>query len=69
MSSKGVVSWFNDIKGFGFIVDETGQDIYVHYTEVIRDGFKTLSIGEKVIYEIIDEDTAPKAISVRIINY
>lgn len=69
MSSKGVVSWFNDIKGFGFIVDETGQDIYVHYTEVIRDGFKTLSIGEKVVYEIIDKDTAPKAISVRIINY
>ncbi|CCO25288.1 cold-shock protein [Maridesulfovibrio hydrothermalis] len=69
MSSKGVVSWFNDIRGFGFIVDEAGRDIYVHYSEVIRDGFKTLSEGEKVVFEILDEDTAPKAASVRIITY
>ena len=69
MSSKGVVSWFNDIRGFGFIVDEDGRDIYVHYSEVIRDGFKTLNVGEKVVFEIIDEDVAPKATEVRIINY
>ncbi|WP_432735529.1 cold-shock protein [Maridesulfovibrio sp. FT414] len=69
MSSKGVVSWFNDIKGFGFIVDETGRDIYVHYSEVIRDGFKTLNVGEKVVFEILDENTAPKAADVRVINY
>lgn len=69
MSSKGVVSWFNDIRGFGFIVDEDGRDIYVHYSEVIRDGFKTLSVGEKVVFEIIDEDIAPKATEVRVINY
>ncbi|MFW5497920.1 MULTISPECIES: cold-shock protein [unclassified Maridesulfovibrio] len=69
MSAKGVVSWFNDIKGFGFIVDEAGRDIYVHYSEVHRDGFKTLNVGEKVVFEVIDEDTAPKATAVRIINY
>ncbi|WP_319761419.1 cold shock domain-containing protein [Maridesulfovibrio sp.] len=69
MSLKGVVSWFNDIKGFGFIIDESGRDIYVHYSEVLRDGFKTLNVGEKVVFEVIDEDTAPKATDVRIINY
>lgn len=69
MSSKGIVSWFNDIKGFGFIEDEAGKDIYVHYSEVLRNGFKTLNVGEKVVFEVIDEDTAPKATSVRIINY
>ncbi|SDK85041.1 cold shock protein (beta-ribbon, CspA family) [Maridesulfovibrio ferrireducens] len=69
MSSKGVVSWFNEQKGFGFITDETGQDIYVHYSEVIRDGFKTLEVGEKVIFELVDESRAPKAVSVRVINY
>ena len=69
MSSKGVVSWFNDIKGFGFITDESGKDIYVHYSEVVREGFKTLNVGEKVVFEVIDQESAPKAVSVRIINY
>ncbi|WP_027721474.1 cold-shock protein [Maridesulfovibrio zosterae] len=69
MSSKGIVSWFNDIKGFGFITDESGKDIYVHYSEVVREGFKTLNVGEKVVFEVIDQEIAPKAISVRIINY
>ncbi|WP_320169219.1 cold shock domain-containing protein [Maridesulfovibrio sp.] len=69
MSSKGVVSWFNDIKGFGFIVDEAGRDIYVHYAEVIRDGFKTLNVGEKVVFDVVDADSAPKAIDVRIVSY
>ncbi len=69
MSSKGVVSWFNDQKGFGFIINEEGQDVYVHYSEVNRDGFKTLEVGEKVIFELVDEGSAPKAMSVRIINY
>ena len=69
MNSKGVVSWFNEIKGFGFIEDETGRDIYVHYSEVLCDGFKTLKVGEKVVFEVVDEHNAPKAVSVRIINY
>ncbi|OEU71543.1 MAG: cold-shock protein [Desulfovibrio sp. S3730MH75] len=69
MSSKGVVSWFNDQKGFGFITNEEGQDVYVHYSEVNRDGFKTLEVGEKVIFEMVDEGSAPKAVSVRIVTY
>ncbi len=69
MSSKGTVSWFNEQKGFGFITDENGRDVYVHYSEVIRDGFKTLNVGEKVVFELVDDSLAPKAASVRILNY
>jgi len=69
MSSKGTVSWFNEQKGFGFITDENGRDVYVHYSEVIRDGFKTLNVGEKVVFELVDDSRAPKAASVRILNY
>ena len=69
MSSKGIVSWFNEQKGFGFITDESGRDVYVHYSEVIRDGFKTLNVGEKVVFELVDDSLAPKAASVRILNY
>lgn len=69
MAIKGVVDWFNEQKGFGFIADESGRDIYVHYSEIIRNGFKTLEIGEKVVFEVIDEDCGPKAVSVRIIDY
>ncbi len=69
MTHKGVVGWFNEQKGFGFIEDESGKDIYVHYSEIIRDGFKTLEVGEKVVFEVVDEDSGPKAVSVRIINY
>jgi CspA family cold shock protein len=69
MSHKGVVDWFNERKGFGFIADESGKDVYVHYSEVIRDGFKTLEVGEKVVFDVIDEDCAPKAVAVRIITY
>ncbi|WP_027179160.1 cold shock domain-containing protein [Maridesulfovibrio bastinii] len=69
MSHKGVVDWFNERKGFGFIADESGKDVYVHYSEIIRDGFKTLEVGEKVVFDVIDEDCAPKAVAVRIITY
>ncbi len=69
MSSKGIVSWFNEQEGFGFITDENGRDVYVHYSEVIRDGFKTLNVGEKVVFELVDDSLAPKAASVRILNY
>ena len=68
MSSKGIVNWFNDRKGFGFIVDEDGRDVYVHYSDVIREGFKTLHEGEKVVFEIVTENSALKAVSVRVIT-
>jgi len=64
----GEVSWFNEQKGFGFITDADGKDIFVHYTEIVRDGFQTLEPGEQVSFEIVDEETGPKAVDVRLKN-
>ena len=49
---KGVVKWFNDAKGFGFIEHTSGRDVFVHYSVIEADGFKTLKDGEEVEYEI-----------------
>ena len=49
---KGVVKWFNDAKGFGFIEHPSGKDVFVHYSVIEADGFKTLKDGEEVDYEI-----------------
>jgi cold shock protein len=49
---KGVVKWFNDAKGFGFIEHSTGKDVFVHYSVIESDGFKTLKDGEEVLYEL-----------------
>ena len=50
--SKGVVKWFNDAKGFGFIEHTSGKDVFVHYSVIESDGFKTLKDGEEVLYEM-----------------
>lgn len=62
--SKGVVAWFNDRKGFGFITAEDGRDVFVHFQEIEREGFQTLKVGEAVSFELVDEDKGPKALSV-----
>jgi len=49
---KGVVKWFNDAKGFGFIEHTSGRDVFVHYSVIDADGFKTLKDGESVEYEL-----------------
>jgi CspA family cold shock protein len=63
---EGEVSWFNEQKGFGFITDADGRDVFVHYTEIIRDGFQTLEAGEQVTFGLVDEETGPKATEVRL---
>ena len=49
---KGVVKWFNDAKGFGFIEHTSGRDVFVHYSVITTEGFKTLKDGENVEYEL-----------------
>ena len=61
----GTVKWFNDDKGFGFITpDEGGRDLFVHYSGITGQGFRTLAEGTKVSYEQEDSDKGPKAVNV-----
>jgi cold shock protein len=49
---NGVVKWFNDKKGYGFIEKETGGDVFVHHTAITMDGFRTLAEGDRVSFEV-----------------
>jgi len=51
---KGMVKWFNDAKGFGFIEQDTGEDIFVHFSVIEGEGYKTLMDGQEVFFEFID---------------
>ncbi len=64
MRYQGKVKWFNDSKGFGFIEQENGQDGFVHYSAITQDGFKTLTEGQKVEFEITNGAKGPQAINV-----
>ena len=61
---NGTVKWFNASKGFGFITDEEGKDIFVHFSALQMDGFKVLDEGDKVGFEVIDGDKGPQATDV-----
>jgi len=63
---EGEVTWFNEQKGFGFITGDDGLELFVHYTEIVRDGFQTLETGERVTYTVADEDVGPKAVDVQL---
>ncbi len=61
---KGTVKWFNESKGFGFIEQEEGGDVFVHYSAIDGSGFKTLGEGDKVEFEIVDGPKGPAAADV-----
>ena len=64
MMSRGKVKWFNDAKGFGFIELEGGSDVFVHYSAIQSEGFKTLKQGQDVEFEIKDGDKGLQAAKV-----
>lgn len=62
---NGTVKWFNADKGFGFITGEDGTDVFVHFSAIQTDGFKTLDEGQKVTYDEEQGDRGPKATNVQ----
>lgn len=62
--TTGKVKWFNDAKGYGFIQREDGEDVFVHFTAIQSDGFKTLAEGQEVEFEVLDGQKGPQAANV-----
>ena len=58
---EGTVQWFNNTKGYGFIGRENGPDVFVHYTGIVGEGYKTLNEGDRVEFEIIQGPKGPQA--------
>lgn len=61
----GKVKWFNESKGFGFIEQESGEDVFVHYSAIVTDGFKTLKEGQSVEFEVTQDAKGAKAVNVK----
>ncbi|KFZ27687.1 MAG: Cold shock-like protein CspD [Candidatus Izimaplasma bacterium HR2] len=57
----GKVKWFNSEKGYGFITTDEGQDIFAHYSQIQKDGFKSLDENERVSFDVVDGDKGPQA--------
>ena len=62
MSENGTVKWFNNAKGYGFISRASGEDVFVHHTAIVSEGFRTLNEGERVSFEVV---TGPKGLQAR----
>lgn len=63
--ASGKVKWFDNKRGFGFIAQESGQDVFVHHSCIMGAGYKTLQEGEQVSFEIINSEKGPKAQNVQ----
>lgn len=61
---RGTVKWFNDQKGYGFISREDGDDVFVHFSAIEEEGFKSLEEGQEVEFEIVEGDRGPQAANV-----
>lgn len=65
--ANGIVKWFNDSKGFGFIEQEDGKDVFVHHTGINASGFKSLNEGDRVSFDIEDGPKGPAATNVTVV--
>jgi len=61
MSTTGTVKWFNESKGFGFIEQESGPDVFAHFSAIVSEGFKTLAEGQKVQFTVTSGPKGPQA--------
>jgi len=62
--AQGTVKWFNESKGFGFITQDEGPDVFAHYTDIAGDGFKTLNEGDAVRFDVVEGAKGPKAANI-----
>jgi len=62
---EGTVKWFNDSKGFGFIEQDGGKDVFVHYSAIQNNGFRTLKEGDRVSFDVVDGQKGPAAENVK----
>lgn len=67
--ASGKVKWFDNKKGFGFIAQDSGQDVFVHHTSITGSGFKTLNEGEEVNFDVVSSDKGPKAQNVHRVEH
>jgi len=68
MTVQGKVKWFNNAKGFGFLEQEGGKDVFVHFSAILGDGYKSLNEGEKVEFDVMDSPKGPQAANVKKMN-
>lgn len=67
MSTTGTVKWFNEAKGFGFIEQESGPDVFAHFSAIVGSGFKTLKEGQKVKFNVTQGQKGPQAENIEVI--
>ena len=65
--SQGAVKWFNAEKGYGFIAVDGGEDVFVHYTAIVGDGYRSLDEGQRVEFEVTQGQKGPQADQVRVV--
>lgn len=63
--ANGIVKWFNDKKGYGFIENDEGEDVFVHHSDIIGVGFKSLADGDRVTFDVEQGDRGPTATNVK----
>jgi CspA family cold shock protein len=66
--ARGKVKWFSDEKGYGFIEEEGGEDLFVHYSEIVGDGFRTLEEGSTVEFDVVDGRRGKQASRVEVVE-